>query len=191
MLYQGPPTWTYYVSPVASLFVTLLAVGLAYLLGNMQGQAQTRYDRATDALTKILALALEASASLGTLRSVRGFDGPVAEFSEAVIRTESQLEDVYRASRPWLSPEQRKHVDDVIVAFGPIVDLLVSDRPDTPVYAASLANVLDSPDGGTSIDKLDKEVTRLASSPSVVQRLWDRFSDWLARHAHANDRDTD
>ncbi len=55
MMYQGPPTWTYYFSPVASLVVALLAVGLAYLLGNMRGRAQTRYDRATDALTKSLA----------------------------------------------------------------------------------------------------------------------------------------
>lgn len=198
MMYHGPPTWTYYVSPVASLFVALLAVGLAYLLGNMQGRAQTRYDRATDALTKILALALKAEDYLKTLRSFRGFDDPVAKWSEAVVRTESQLEDVYRANRPWLSPEQRKHVDDVIAVFGPIVTLLVPDRnmdammpPGTPVDATSLANVLDSLDVGTSIDKLDKEVTRLASSPSVVQRLWDRFSDWLARHAYPNDRDTD
>jgi hypothetical protein len=59
------------------------------------------------------------------------------------------------------------------------------------VNAASLANVLESLDVGTSIGALDAEVTRLASSPSVVQRLWDRFSNWLARHAYPNDRDTD
>lgn len=182
MMYQGPPTWTYYVSPAASLFVTLLAVGLAYLLGKMQGRAQTRYDRATDALTKILALALEAEDYLVTLRSFRGLDGPVAEWSEAVVRTESQLEYAYRASRPWLSPGQRKQVDDVIAAFGPIVNLLVSGRdmaammPGTRVDATSLGSVLDSLDVGTSIDKLDEEVTRLASSQSVVERLRTRMS---------------
>jgi len=188
-MHQGPPTWIYFISP----FVSILAVILAYLLGNMQGQAQTRYNRATDALTRILALALEAEDYLLTLRSFRGLDSPVAEWSEAVIRTESQLADVYRSSRPWLSPEQRKHVDDVTSAFGPIIALLVSDR-DMPamtgmrVDATSLANVLDSLDIGTSIGSLDDEVTRLASSPSVVQRLWDRFLDWVAQRVYPNSR---
>jgi hypothetical protein len=35
-MYHDPPAWTYLISPAASL----LAVALAYLLGNMQGRAQ-------------------------------------------------------------------------------------------------------------------------------------------------------
>ena len=87
-MYGGPPAWTYLLTPA----VSLLAVVLAYLLGNQQGRAQTRYDRATDALTRILALALEAEDYLETLRSF-GLGGPVEEWTEAVSGTVRKIED--------------------------------------------------------------------------------------------------
>jgi hypothetical protein len=188
---HGPPTWTYIIQP----FVSLVGVGLAYLLGNAQGQAQTRYDRATDALTRILALALEAEDYLETLRSL-GVNSTTAEWPDGVIRQVSQLKDVYRSSRPWLSPEQRRRVDDVVAAFAPVDVLLVSGRDleaitGTSIDASSLAKALEELDVGTPIEALDTEVTRLASSPPTAQRLWDGFLDWVARHAYPNARGRD
>lgn len=175
-MYHGPPTWIYFISP----FVSMVAVIVAYLLGNMQGQAQTRYDRATEALTQILALAIEAEDYLLTLRSFQGFDDPVAEWSGYVVSTESRLRDVYRSSRPWLSTEQRRHVDAVVGSFGPVVTLLMLPKAGAPVDATSLAEVLEGLDVETPLDALDEEVTRLASAPTVLQRLWNSFLAYRA-----------
>ncbi len=179
MIHDGPPTWTYFLTPA----VSLLAVVLAYLLGNAQGQAQTRYDRATDALTRILALAIEAEDYLETLRSL-GTGSATAEWSDGVVRTE----DVYRSSRPWLLPGQRKRVDDVLAPFNVVVALLVSTRDleamtGLPADGASLGETLKTFDVQTPIGALDDEVTRLASAPSVLERLWMALLDWLVRVA--------
>lgn len=172
-MYGGPPTWTYLITPL----VSLLAVLLAYLLGNAQGRAQTRYDRQTDALTRILALALEAEDYLETLRSF-GPGGPVEEWTEAVSGTVRKIEDAYRSSRPWLVPVQRERVEAVLAPFRVAEALLVSARDMGEVLGArvdpvSHAQVLGTFDVGGPIGELDAEVTRLARAPSVLERLWD------------------
>lgn len=182
-MYGGPPTWTYFLTPA----VSLLAVVLAYLLGNAQGRAQTRYDRATDSLTRILALAIEAEDYLETLRSL-GTGNASAEWSDGVVQTVGRMEDVYRSSRPWLVPDHRKHVDEILAPFNMVVALLVSTRDleattGLPADAASLGETLKTFDVETPIGVLDDKVTRLASAPSVLERLWLALLDWLIRVA--------
>ena len=107
-----------------------------------------------------------------------------------------QMEDVYRSNRPWLVPGQRRRVEDVLAVLRVVEALLVSTRGmeatmGLPADAASLAETLRTFDVGTPINMLDDEVTRLASSPSVLERLWDGFLDWLVRAGRPNRRDTD
>lgn len=184
-----PPDWIYFVSPLASI----LAVFLAYLLGNAQGRAQTRYDRATDALGRILALAIEAEDYLETLRSF-GPGGPVEEWTEAVSRTVRKVEDGYRSSRPWLVPHQRQRVEAVLAPFRAAEALMVSARDMGETLGASVdpvshAEALRTFDVGTPIERLDDEVTRLASAPSVPGRVWNLFLDSLARLPRPKGRD--
>lgn len=188
---NGPPDWIYLASPLASI----LAVVLAYLLGNTQGRAQTRYDRATDALSRILALVIEAEDYLETLRSL-GVGSTTAEWSDGVIRTVGRIGDEYRASRPWLVPGQRRRVEDVLAVFRVVEALLVSTRDleattGLPADAASLSETLRTFDVETPISMLDEEVTRLASAPSLLERLWILFLDGLVRITHRTRRDAD
>ncbi len=180
-MYDGPPAWSYLITPL----VSLLAVVFAYLLGNMQGRAQTRYDRATEALTRILALAIEAEDYLITLRSF-GPGGPIAEWTEGVSRTVRLMEEAYRSSRPWLIPPQRERVEAVLAPFRAAEALLVSARDMGAVMGASVdpvshALTLETFDVGTPIGELDEEVTRLASAPSVLERLWESSLDRMVR----------
>lgn len=186
-MHDAPPTWIYLVTPA----VSLLAVLLAYLLGNAQGRAQTRYDRATEVLTRILALAIEAEDYLETLRSF-GPGGPVEEWTEAVSRTVRRMEDAYRSSRPWLVPRHRERVEAVLAPFRAAEALLVSAREMGVVMGASVdpvshAEVLRSFDVGGPIAALDAEVTRLASAPSVLERLWDVVLNGVIRASRPKD----
>lgn len=180
----GAPTWSYLLTPL----VSLAAVVLAYLLGNQQGRAQTRYDRATDALTRILALALEAEDYLETLRSF-GPGGPVEEWTEAVSGTVRKMEDAYRSSRPWLDPAQRGRVEAVLAPFRAAEALLVSARDAGEVLGArvdpvSHAEALGTFDVGAPINALDAEVTRLASAPSALERAWDVVLNGMIRSSY-------
>ena len=156
---------------------------------------ETRYDRATEALTRILALAIEAEDYLETLRSF-GPGGPVEEWTEAVSRTLRQIEDTYRSSRPWLVPAQRERVEAVLAPFRVAEALLVSARDAGEALGARMdpvshAQTLHTFDVRTPINALDHEVTRLASAPSLLERLWILLLDVLVRITRPNRRDAD
>jgi len=193
-VHHDPPTYIYYLSPIATLGASLIAVVLAYLFGSAQGRAQTRYDRATEALTQILDLALEAEHYLEDIRVV-GVSNTTDEWAEGVTDRLGQLQDVYWSSRPWLSPEQRNCVSEVIAAFGPMDFILIYARhlqtaTGAPVNPAPLDQTLRESDVRTPIGALDDEVTRLANSPTLVQGLWNVLVSYV-RDAIGNARGRD
>lgn len=147
----------------------------------MQGRAQTRYDRVTEALTRILALSIEAEDYLDTLRAF-GPGAPVEEWTEGLSRTVRRIEEAYRSSRPWLVADQRGRVEGVLAPFRAADALLVSARDAGQMLGARMdpvshAHALGMFDVGAPIGALDEEVTRLASAPSVLERLWDSALD--------------
>ena len=163
--------WVYFLSPVAILG----AVVFTFLLGRIQGRAQTRYIKSAEYITQLRKLLLELRWNFEVLPEFeQETDDEIAVTAEVLGERVIKLVKYYETYKPWLPRRTKDRLEPGLILTIYEMGLpLMREEDEPPVsreeFIKLLAPLKDIDFVGLA-DKLDKEVEHLVGTLPWWQR---------------------